>query len=69
MGGRKPALIAIPSREATIIADCIEKGDSIKMAQVHVNTYRRDCGKEELGWNPVYSCYLRLKPQVRCYQK
>ena len=62
--GQKP-LIPVDSPEAQIIADCLENGDSIRDTTFHLNTWRRDQGKDEFGINPVCSCYMRLKPKIQ----
>ena len=61
--------ISTDSKEAAIIADALEAGNSIEMTVALLNDYRAEHHLELLGYSAVYSCYKRMKPKVVTFKK
>ena len=68
-GGGAKSLIDLKSPEAQIICDSIEQGNSIKMTKLIVNEYRKERTLPLFGYNPIFSCYQKMKPKVIPYTK
>jgi hypothetical protein len=58
LGG--PAMIAIDSIEAQIIADTLESSFSTRLALWLVNQHCREAGKDSYTFKPIQTCYKKL---------
>ena len=61
--------ICTGSKEAAMIADALEAGNSIEMTVAILNDYRAEHQFELYGYSAVYSCYKRMKPRVVSFKK
>jgi hypothetical protein len=65
----KQRTLATNSIEAQIVADCLESGFSLPLAQWMVNQHRKETGEEFLTQSPIRHLMKRLKPSVRKVKK
>ena len=61
--------ISTESKEAAMIADALEAGNSIEMTVAILNDYQAEHHLELLGYSAVYSCYKRMKPKSGLVQE